>query len=191
MQLKRPRRLSGLRSLNVAFTEVGLVSLKELKGLTASGQNSLPAAAGNLCTAGVAEVPAMQLTDFVADVPADVWAVFEPILPPVVWKGTGRKPKSNRACLHALLYVLIAGIGWELLPKGFPSYKTVQRRLKRWLALDCFHTAWQQLAQRYVQLHGINWDQVLLDGSKKPSKKGVKTPDHRRWIAVSPVLPST
>jgi transposase len=137
------------------------------------------------------ETPAMKLTDFVADVPDDVWAVFEPVLPAVVWKGTGRKPKSNHACLHALLYVLIAGIGWELLPKCFPSYKTVQRRLKRWLALDCFHTAWQQLAQRYVQLHGINWDQVLLDGSKKPSKKGVKTQGHRRWIVVSPVLPST
>ena len=74
----------------------------------------------------------MKLTDFVADVPEDVWAVFEPILPPVVWQGVGRKPKSNRVCLHALLYVLIAGIGWELLPKGFPSYKTVQRRLRRW-----------------------------------------------------------
>jgi transposase len=133
----------------------------------------------------------MKLTDFVADVPDDVWAVFEPVLPDVVWKGNGRKPKSNRACLHALLYVLIAGIGWELLPKCFPSYKTVQRRLQRWLALDCFHTAWQQLAQRYVQLHGINWDQVLLDGSKKPAKKGGKTPGHRQWIVVSPVRPST
>ncbi len=133
----------------------------------------------------------MKLTDFVADVPEDVWAVFEPILPAVVWQGVGRKPKSNRACLHALLYVLIAGIGWEFLPKGFPSSKTVQRRLKRWLELDCFHTAWQQLAEHYVRLHGINWDQVLLDGSKKPSKKGVKTRDRLRWIAASPVRPST
>ena len=133
----------------------------------------------------------MHLTDFVTDVPADVWAVFEPILPPVVWKGIGRKPKSNRACLHALLYVLIAGIGWELLPKSFPRSKTVQRRLKRWLALDCFHTAWQQLAERYVCLHGINWDQVLLDGSKKPSKKGAKTPAPLPWIAVSAAPPST
>ena len=49
-------------------------------------------------------------------------------MPPVVWKGNGRKPKENRECLHALLYVLIASIGWELLPAGFPSYKTVQRR---------------------------------------------------------------
>ena len=132
----------------------------------------------------------MQLTDFVNDVPDDVWSVFEPILPPVVWKGNGRKPKGNRECFHALLYLLIAGIGWQLLPKCFPSYKTVQRRLQRWLALDCFHTAWQQLAQRYVKLHGINWDQVLLDGSKKPSIKGAKTPGHRRWIAVSVALPS-
>ena len=133
----------------------------------------------------------MQLTDFVRGVPDDVWAVFEPILPPVVWKGNGRKPKENRECPHALLYLLIAGIGWELMPPGFPSAKTVRRRLKTWLARDCFHTAWAQLAQRYVRLHGINWDQVLLDGSKKPSKKGAKTPGRLRWIAVSAVLPST
>ena len=133
----------------------------------------------------------MKLTDFVADVPEDVWTLFEPTLPPVVWQGIGRKPKSNRACLHGLLYVLIAGIGWELLPKRiFPSYKTIQRRLKHWLQLECFHTAWAQLAQRYVRLHGINWDQILLDGSKKPSKKGVKTPGLLPWIVVSPVLPS-
>ncbi len=77
----------------------------------------------------------MQRTDSVKDVPDDVWAVFEPILPPVVWKGNnGRKPKGNRECLHALLYVLIAGIGRELLPRCFPSCKTVRRRLKRWPA---------------------------------------------------------
>jgi len=133
----------------------------------------------------------MKLTDFVADVPEDVWAVFEPILPPAVWKGVGCKPYSNRECLHALLYVLIAGIGWEFLPKGFPSCKTVQRRLQRWLALDCFHTAWQQLARRYVRLHGINWDQVLLDGSKKPAKKGARTRGRLPWIAVSVARPST
>jgi transposase len=133
----------------------------------------------------------MQLTEFVAGVPDDVWAVFEPVLPPVVWQGVGRKPKGNRECLHALLYVLVAGIGWEFLPRGFPSYKTVQRRLKRWLALDCFHTAWAQLAGRYARLHGINWDQVLLDGSKKPAKKGARTRGRLPSIAVSVVRPST
>ena len=133
----------------------------------------------------------MQLTDFVRGVPDDVWAVFEPILPPVVWKGNGRKPKENRECLHALLYLLIAGIGWELMPPGFPSAKTVRRRLKTWLARDCFHTAWAQLAQRYARLHGINWDQVLLDGSKKPSERGARRRGRVRSIAASRAPRST
>ena len=40
--------------------------------------------------------------------------------------------------------------------------------------------AWARLAERYQRLQGINWDQVLLDGSKKPSKKGAKRPALRR-----------
>ena len=133
----------------------------------------------------------MKLTDFVRDVPDDVWAVFEPILPAVVWKGNGRKPKGNRECLHGLFYLLIAGIGWEMLPACFPSYKTIQRRLKRWMELDCFLTAWTQLAECYERLRGINWDKILLDGSKKPSKKGVKRRGHRPSIALSAVQPCT
>jgi transposase len=115
----------------------------------------------------------MHLKDIARRLPNEIWVVFEPILPPVIWCGIGRKPKANRECFHALLYVLVSGIPWEMLPAGFPSYKTVQRRLKRWLELDAFHVAWRPLAERYQRLHGINWDQVLIDGSKKPSKKGV------------------
>lgn len=80
------------------------------------------------------------------------------------------------------MYVLVTGIPWEMLPVGFPSYKTGQRRLQRWLALAVFHQAWQQLAERYQVLQGINWDQVLLDGSKKPAKKGGNRPGPRRSI---------
>ena len=132
----------------------------------------------------------MQLKDIPRRLPEEIWSVFEPILPPVVWCGNGRPPASNKECLHAVFYVLSAGIAWRMLPVGFPSYKTVQRRLKLWLQRDPFRQAWQQLAQKYERLHGINWDQVLLDGSKKPSKKGVKTRGRLPWIAVSPVQPS-
>ena len=37
-----------------------------------------------------------QLTDFARKVPDDVWALFEPILPPVVWCGNGGPPDDNR-----------------------------------------------------------------------------------------------
>jgi transposase len=38
--------------------------------------------------------------------------------------------------LHTVFYVLISGIAWRMLPKGFPAYRTVQRRLKVWLQRD-------------------------------------------------------
>lgn len=91
----------------------------------------------------------------------------------------------------ALLYVLASGIGWEFLPWCFPSYKTVQRRLKDWLRDDAFLRAWGQLAQRYERLHGINWDQLLLDGSKKPSEKGARRRGRVRSIAASRAPRST
>jgi transposase len=131
----------------------------------------------------------MKRTDFARQLPEDVWIRFEPLLPPVLWCGNGCPPYSNRACLHAVFYVLVTGIGWRMLPPGFPSYQTVQRRLKLWLQRDAFRTAWQQLAQRYQAVHGINGDQLLLDGSKKPSKKGGKRPGLLQLIAASVAQP--
>ena len=90
----------------------------------------------------------MQLTDFARGVPEDVWTLFAPLLPPVVWCGNGCPPSDNRECLPAVLYVLVTGIGWRMVPPGFPSYKTGQRRLKGWFELEAFRTAWSQLAQR-------------------------------------------
>lgn len=133
----------------------------------------------------------MQLKDLARHLPEDIWAIFEPLLPAKVWVGNGRPPCGNRECLHALLYVLASGISWEMLPWCFPSYKTVQRRLRDWLRKDAFLTGWRQLAERYERLHGINWDQVLLDGSKKPSKKGARRRGRVRSIAVSRAQPST
>jgi transposase len=86
---------------------------------------------------------------------------------------------------------LVSGIPWAMLPVGFPSDKTVQRRLKRWLELDAFRTAWRQLAERYERLSGINWDQILLDGSKKPSKTGASRRALRRSIGASAARPCT
>jgi transposase len=98
----------------------------------------------------------MQLKDFACRLPDEGWELFEPLLPAVVWGGNGRKPNANRDCFHALRYVLVRGIPWERRPLGFPAYKTVQRRLQRWLARDLFHHAWRQLAERYQDWQGIN-----------------------------------
>lgn len=85
----------------------------------------------------------------------------------------------------------MTGMGWRRLPAGFPSYKTVQRRLKVWLAQDAFRRAWEQLAQRSGALQGINGDEVLLDGSKKPAKKGASRRVPAPWIAANVGRPCT
>ena len=118
----------------------------------------------------------MRLSTIARRLPEEVWAAFEPVLPPVVWCGEGRPPASNRRCLHGLLYVLITGIGWDYGPPCFPCGKTIQGRLRRWLEVDAFHEAWRRLAGRYEQLHGVNWDKVLVDGSRRPAKKGGLAP---------------
>jgi hypothetical protein len=127
----------------------------------------------------------MQLTDFARKVPEDVWTLFAPLLPPEIWCGNGCPPYDNREGWHAVLYVLVTGIGWRMLPPGFPSSKTVQGRLKVGLELEAFRTAWSQLAHRDEALQGINWDEVLLDGSQKPAKKGASRRVPAPWIAVT------
>jgi transposase len=72
----------------------------------------------------------MNLPKLALRMPDEVWALFEPILPPVVYSGTGRKPCSNHACLQGLLYVLITGIGWDYVPPCFPCADTIQQRAR-------------------------------------------------------------
>jgi hypothetical protein len=76
-------------------------------------------------------------------------------------------------------------MGWRMLPSGFPSYMTVQRRLKVWLQQEAFRRAWAQLAQRYEALQRINGDEVLLDGSKKTAKKGASNRTLAPWTAAN------
>ena len=127
----------------------------------------------------------MQLTDFARKVPDDVWALFEPILPTMVWCGNGCPPYDNRECLHAVLSGLVTGSGGQRLPPGFPSYQTVHRRLTMWLQQDAFRRAWQHLAQRSEALQGINWEEVWLDGAQKPAKKGARNLGPAPWSAAT------
>ena len=128
----------------------------------------------------------MTLESLARQLPEEVWAAFEPVLPKVVWCGNGRPPCDNRACLHAVIYLAITGIGWKMLPPCFPSYKTVQGRWQNWLKLEAFKQVWSACAARYDALRGINFDQLSIDGSRKPAKKGAKRSAPLRWIVVNP-----
>src|SRR6266498_638053 len=44
----------------------------------------------------------------------------------------GRKPIPTRCVLEAVLWILITGAQWHMLPQSYPNYKTVHRRFQTW-----------------------------------------------------------
>lgn len=59
------------------------------------------------------------------------WQVLEPLLPPA--KSTGRpRTVSLMLVMQGILYVLVTGCAWRLLPKEYPSYSTVYYYFRQW-----------------------------------------------------------
>jgi len=65
----------------------------------------------------------------------DLWAVIEPLLPVIPLRPKGGRPRvPDRAALTGIVFVLLTGIPWEMLPQemGCGSGVTCWRRLRDW-----------------------------------------------------------
>src|SRR5262249_34618900 len=124
----------------------------------ANGKNYSVTADRPTMTAAVQQAPAVKLHPIARRLPEEIGAIFELLLPPVVWCGEGRPPASNHHWLPGLVLGLIPGNGWEYGAAWFPCGRTIKDRLQVWRGHDRFRQAWQQLAQRYEHLRGINGD---------------------------------
>lgn len=63
------------------------------------------------------------------------WTVIEAHLPELPRRadGRGRSPRSNRAVMNGILWVLRSGARWKDLPDRFPPYQTSHRRFQAWV----------------------------------------------------------
>ena len=109
----------------------------------------------------------MRLSAIARRLPEEVWAAFEPVLPPVIWCGEGLPPSSNRRCLHGLLYVLITGIGWDYVHVAIDdhsrvAYCEVLPDEKGPTCAGFLHRA----AQWFHDTHGVTIRRVLTDNAK-------------------------
>jgi putative transposase len=59
------------------------------------------------------------------------WAVLEPLVPP---PKPGGRPRtvSMRQVVNAILYIDRAGCQWRMLPREYPTWKTVYWYFTRW-----------------------------------------------------------
>jgi transposase len=110
---------------------------------------------------------------FVTD---EQWEKIGPLLPERKRspKG-GRPPADDRACLEGILWVLRSGARWRDLPERYPSPSTCWRRLMEWESDGVLLEIWRTLLDELDDLNVLKWDEVFVDASFSPAKKGVNT----------------
>ncbi len=76
---------------------------------------------------------------YASDLTDEQWALIEPLIPVYTW---GRPRKlSMRAVVNAILYRLVTGCQWRMLPKDYPNHNSVYHHFRRW-SLD---GVWEQI----------------------------------------------
>jgi len=117
------------------------------------------------------------------------WAVVEPLLPkrkPRRWKNPGRKPLSDRQALTGILFVLMSGIPWSMLPPemGCGSGMTCWRRLRDWQNAGVWDRLHQTLLSKLREADRIDFSRAIADSSSVRAAHGGKTLDRTQPIAV-------
>jgi transposase len=86
----------------------------------------------------------------------------------------GRPPADDRACLEGILWVLRSGARWRDLPERYPSPSTCWRRLVEWEGEGVLVEIWQAFLDTLDERGLLDWDEVFVDASFSPAKKGAK-----------------
>jgi transposase len=119
----------------------------------------------------------------------ELWAVVAPLLPPEPPKPKGGRPRvPDRAALTGIIYVLRAGIPWELLPQemGCGSGVTCWRRLRDWQHAGVWEALHRTLLDRLGAAGQIDWSRACLDCANIPAKKGAISSVPTRSIVPNP-----
>jgi transposase len=70
------------------------------------------------------------------------------------------------------LWVLRSGARWRDLPDRFPSPSTCWRRLVDWETEDVLVRVWQAFLDTLNERGLLDWEEVFVDGTFSPAKKG-------------------
>jgi transposase len=119
----------------------------------------------------------------------ELWSVIEPLLPPPKRRrhtNPGRKPLDNRRVLTGILFVLMSGIPWEMLPQemGCGSGMTCWRRLRDWHKAGVWDRLHRVLLSKLRGADKIDLSRVVVDSSSVRAVHGGKKLDRTQPIAV-------
>ena len=67
---------------------------------------------------------------YASDLTDEQWALIEPLIP--VYRWGRRRSLSMRHVVNAILYLLVTGCQWAMLPKEYPNHNSVYYHFRRW-----------------------------------------------------------
>jgi transposase len=107
-----------------------------------------------------------------------LWAAIEPLLPRPTRRRRhpGRKPLDDRKILTGILFVLMSGIPWEMLPQemGCGSGMTCWRRLWAWEKAGVWKNLHRVLLSELRGAEKIDLSRVVVDSSSVRAVHGKK-----------------
>ncbi len=95
-----------------------------------------------------------------------LWAELEPLLPDRPVGRIGRPRVDDRAAFSAIVFVLLTGVPWRMVPKDIGcSGVTAWRRLRDWQQAGVWERLHQQMLRRLNAAGQIDWSRAIVDGS--------------------------
>jgi transposase len=121
-----------------------------------------------------------------------LWAIVEPMLPKTVrrFKHPGRKRVPDRACLTGILFVLLTGIQWEMLPQemGCGCGMTCWRRLAQWQREGVWQKLHEVLLAKLNNAEQLDWSRAVVDASYARAVGGAMRSGPTPQIAENPAV---
>lgn len=105
----------------------------------------------------------------------EMWAVVEPLLPKEPPKPKGGRPRvPDRAALRGIVFVLRAGIPWEMLPREVfgCSGMTCWRRVRDWQKAGVWDRLHRALLERLHRAGELDWSRAAFDSQSTAAKRG-------------------
>lgn len=99
------------------------------------------------------------------------WARVKKYLPKPK-EGKGRPEVDARKTMNGIIYILRTGCAWADMPKQYGSYVTCWRRHRQYVRLGIWDRVWKMLLRDLYEEGEIQLDQVYLDASFVPAKRG-------------------
>ena len=121
----------------------------------------------------------MQSSEWSWIVPEGLWELARPLLPAVRVRvqvreqGGGKRSASDEAVFAAIVYVLVSGCAWRLLPPCFGVSKSIAHR---WFMLWTRAGVWDRLhlevLDALIERHLLDISRVVLDSAHVRVKRG-------------------